>query len=44
MLTRKAYEENAQDIEHAVFIATAYDRSSEAWTRFSPNSSVSNPD
>uniref|UniRef100_A0A803Q1Y2 Nucleolar protein 6 n=1 Tax=Cannabis sativa TaxID=3483 RepID=A0A803Q1Y2_CANSA len=39
MLARKAYESNAQDIKHAMFVATGYDRSSEAWTRFSPNSS-----
>ncbi|PON74894.1 Nrap protein [Parasponia andersonii] len=39
MLTRKTYETNTQDIEHAMFVATVYDRSSEAWTRFSPNSS-----
>lgn len=39
MLSRKAYEENAQHVEPAMFLATAYDRSSDAWTRSSPSSS-----
>ncbi|KAK4593427.1 hypothetical protein RGQ29_017509 [Quercus rubra] len=37
MLTRKGYEENKQNISAAMFLATAYDKASEAWTRFSPN-------
>ncbi|RWW12240.1 hypothetical protein BHE74_00001766 [Ensete ventricosum] len=41
MLSRKSYEENAQNIEPAVFLAAPYDKASEAWTRYSPNRSVS---
>nr|POF25475.1 nucleolar protein 6 [Quercus suber] len=37
MLTRKGYEENKQNVSAAMFLATAYDKASEAWTRFSPN-------
>lgn len=37
MLTRKDYEENKQNVSAAMFLATAYDKASEAWTRFSPN-------
>ncbi|GAV60039.1 Nrap domain-containing protein, partial [Cephalotus follicularis] len=37
MLNRKAYEENAQNISAAMFLATTYDKASEAWTRYSPN-------
>ena len=37
MLSRKSYEENAQDVETAMFLATSYDKASEAWTKFSPN-------
>ncbi|WJZ86013.1 hypothetical protein VitviT2T_005516 [Vitis vinifera] len=37
--SRKGYEENAQNVNPAMFLATAYDKASEAWTRFSPNSS-----
>ena len=40
MLTRKGYKENKQNISAAMFLATAYDKASEAWTRFSPNISV----
>ncbi|RRT62347.1 hypothetical protein B296_00042646, partial [Ensete ventricosum] len=40
MLSRKSYEENAQNIEPAVFLAAPYDKASEAWTRYSPNRSV----
>ena len=40
MLTRKDYEENKQNVSAAMFLATAYDKASEAWTRFSPNVSV----
>ncbi|KAK9285428.1 hypothetical protein L1049_024621 [Liquidambar formosana] len=39
MSSRKAYEENVQNINPAMFLATACDKASEAWTRFSPNSS-----
>lgn len=41
MLNRKGYEENNQNINPAMFLATCYDKASEAWTRFSPNSLVS---
>uniref|UniRef100_A0A7N2KYX8 Nrap protein domain-containing protein n=1 Tax=Quercus lobata TaxID=97700 RepID=A0A7N2KYX8_QUELO len=37
MLTRKGYEENKQNVNAAMFLATAYDKASKAWTRFSPN-------
>ncbi|CAK7339575.1 unnamed protein product [Dovyalis caffra] len=37
MLTRKGYEENSQNISSAMFLATSYDKASEAWTRLSPN-------
>ncbi|KAG1341877.1 putative Nrap protein, expressed [Cocos nucifera] len=37
MLSRKSYEDNAQDVEPAMFLATSYDKASEAWTKFSPN-------
>jgi U3 small nucleolar RNA-associated protein 22 len=30
MLSRKSYEQNPNDIEHAMFLATSYDKSSEA--------------
>lgn len=40
MLSRKSYEENAQEVEPAMFLATAYDKSSEAWTKHSPNKTV----
>jgi U3 small nucleolar RNA-associated protein 22 len=39
MASRKAYEENTQNISAAMYLATSYDKASEAWTRFSPNSS-----
>ncbi|MBA0770107.1 hypothetical protein Gotri_018781 [Gossypium trilobum] len=35
--SRKAYEENTQNESKAMFLATAYDKASEAWTRCSPN-------
>ncbi|KAE8655090.1 putative ADP-ribosylation factor [Hibiscus syriacus] len=35
--SRKAYKENTQIGSKAMFLATAYDKSSEAWTRCSPN-------
>lgn len=41
MSSRKTYEENVQSVNPAMFLATAYDKASEAWTRFSPNSMVS---
>ncbi|KDP42811.1 hypothetical protein JCGZ_23753 [Jatropha curcas] len=37
-LSRKEFEENRQNISPAMFLATCYDKASEAWTRFSPNS------
>ncbi|XAR73269.1 hypothetical protein NMG60_11007182 [Bertholletia excelsa] len=39
MSTRKANEENMQNISPAMFLATTYDKASEAWTRSSPTSS-----
>ena len=42
MVSRKIYEENPQAVDPPMFIATAYDKASEAWTRSSPNSMVSN--
>lgn len=41
MLTRKGYEESSQNISPAMFLATSYDKASEAWTRLSPNVLVS---
>ncbi|KAK9164157.1 hypothetical protein Syun_005059 [Stephania yunnanensis] len=41
MLTRKVYKEKMQNVEPAMFLATAYDKASMAWTRVSPNASVS---
>ncbi|XP_064957513.1 uncharacterized protein LOC135581344 isoform X1 [Musa acuminata AAA Group] len=40
MLSRKSCEENAQNVEPAMFLAAPYDKASEAWTRSSPNRSV----
>ncbi|KAL5754642.1 hypothetical protein ACOSP7_022862 [Xanthoceras sorbifolium] len=37
MSNRKVYEGNTQNVSPAMFLATAYDKASEAWTRFSPN-------
>ncbi|KAG5560683.1 hypothetical protein RHGRI_003871 [Rhododendron griersonianum] len=37
--SRKAYEENMQNASPAMFLATAYDKVSDAWTRSSPTSS-----
>ncbi|CAL5371205.1 unnamed protein product [Camellia sinensis] len=39
MSSRKAHDENRQNIRPAMFLATAYDKVSEAWTRSSPTSS-----
>uniref|UniRef100_A0A6P4ACI0 nucleolar protein 6 isoform X1 n=1 Tax=Ziziphus jujuba TaxID=326968 RepID=A0A6P4ACI0_ZIZJJ len=39
MLSRKDYEANGQTVNSLIFLATAYDKSSEAWSRYSPNSS-----
>lgn len=38
--SRKLYEENANNVYPAMFLATQYDKASEAWTKFSPNTSV----
>ncbi|KAM2667274.1 hypothetical protein EV2_018984 [Malus domestica] len=38
MSSRKTNEENVQSVNPAMFLATTYDRASEAWTRFSVNS------
>ncbi|KAM3273556.1 hypothetical protein ACQJBY_043026 [Aegilops geniculata] len=40
MLSRRSYEQNPHDIEPAMFLATSYDKSSEAWTKQSPSKSV----
>ncbi|KAM0914789.1 hypothetical protein ACQ4PT_011270 [Festuca glaucescens] len=40
MLSRRSYEQNPHDIEPAMFLATSYDKSSEAWTKHSPSKSV----
>ncbi|KAI9164874.1 hypothetical protein LWI28_003798 [Acer negundo] len=38
MSSRKVDEENTKNVSPAMFLATAYDKESEAWTRFSPTS------
>ncbi|XP_044469095.1 nucleolar protein 6 [Mangifera indica] len=38
MSSREAHEENTQNVSPVMFLATAYDKRSEAWTRNSPNS------
>ncbi|KAL5704638.1 hypothetical protein ACHQM5_023031 [Ranunculus cassubicifolius] len=38
MQSRTSSEENAQSQEPAMFLATTYDKTSEAWTKSSPNS------
>ncbi|GAB2296520.1 hypothetical protein Dimus_030632, partial [Dionaea muscipula] len=38
LLSRKGYEDNPQSIYYVMFLATEYDRLSEAWTTSSPNS------
>ncbi|KAJ4851471.1 hypothetical protein Tsubulata_014141 [Turnera subulata] len=38
MTSRKDFEENRQNLCPAMFLATSYDRASEAWTKSSPNS------
>ncbi|TVU50990.1 hypothetical protein EJB05_02390 [Eragrostis curvula] len=40
MLSRKSYEQNPHDIERAMFLATSYDKASEAWTKHSPSKPV----
>ncbi|KAJ1264901.1 hypothetical protein BS78_08G037300 [Paspalum vaginatum] len=40
MLSRKSYEQNPHDIKPAMFLATSYDKASEAWTKQSPSKSV----
>ncbi|CAA6653510.1 unnamed protein product [Spirodela intermedia] len=40
ILSRKSYEENAHDIEPAMFLATSYDKASQAWTSSSPRTPV----
>ncbi|KAF3447128.1 hypothetical protein FNV43_RR12308 [Rhamnella rubrinervis] len=39
LLRRKAYEASGQTLDSVMFLATTYDKLSEAWTMFSPNSS-----
>ena len=41
MLTRKGYEESSQNTSPAMFLATSYDKASEAWTRLLPSVPVS---
>ncbi|PSR88048.1 Nucleolar protein [Actinidia chinensis var. chinensis] len=36
--SRKAYDENMQNTSPAVFLATSYDKASEAWTKSTPSS------
>ncbi|KAK6150894.1 hypothetical protein DH2020_015826 [Rehmannia glutinosa] len=36
MSTRKGFEENLQNVKPAMFLATSYDKESEAWTTLSP--------
>ncbi|KAJ7944284.1 Nucleolar protein 6 [Quillaja saponaria] len=36
-LSRKGHEENIKNISPAMFLATSYDKASEAWTSFSPS-------
>lgn len=40
ILSRTRCRENGQDVEPAMFLATTYDKVSEAWTKFSPNKLV----
>lgn len=37
MMSRKIYDQNPQAVDPPMFIGTAYDKASEAWTRSSPN-------
>ncbi|MCL7023428.1 hypothetical protein MKW94_008534 [Papaver nudicaule] len=39
MTSRKVYEESPHNLDRSMFLATSYDKSSEAWTKYSPNSS-----
>lgn len=41
MSNRKQYEENLQSVKPAMFLATSYDKESEAWTGQSPTAAVS---
>uniref|UniRef100_A0A1D1YCT8 Nucleolar protein 6 n=1 Tax=Anthurium amnicola TaxID=1678845 RepID=A0A1D1YCT8_9ARAE len=40
IFSRRSHEENVHDVEPAMFLATSYDKFSEAWTKFSPKTSV----
>ncbi|XP_077218080.1 nucleolar protein isoform X2 [Tasmannia lanceolata] len=40
MSSRKSYGENSLNVDPAMFLATPYDKASEAWTKFSPNTSM----
>lgn len=40
IVSRKAFEGNVQDAMPAMFLVTTYDRTSETWTKFSPNRSI----
>lgn len=41
MSNRKQYEKNPQNAKPAMFLATGYDKESEAWTTQSPTAAVS---
>ena len=41
VLSRKAHGGNGQSIKPAMFLATVYDKASEAWTGLSPSALVS---
>ncbi|XXG81413.1 hypothetical protein AAC387_Pa09g2055 [Persea americana] len=38
--SRKLYEQNSHSVNPAMFLATPYDKVSEAWTKFSPSATV----
>ena len=41
MSNRKQYEVNMHNVKPAMFLATSYDKESEAWTMQSPTAAVS---
>lgn len=43
LLKRKGQGENGQSVGSAMFLATVYDKESEAWTGLSPSGMVSFP-
>ncbi|PKA50392.1 hypothetical protein AXF42_Ash013481 [Apostasia shenzhenica] len=40
MSSRKSFEESSQHVEPAMFLATTYDKASEAWTKYSPTCGI----